>query len=282
MPELPEVEIIRSYLEPVLSGQALRKLELRREDIVSTWPKELPAHVIQGKELTTIDRKGKYLLFNFADEFTLLIHLRMTGKLLFLPSLPEEEQLQVMENKHTHALLHFPAGILAFNDVRRFGRLEIIQSDHSPTLPGGFLTLGPDAVGDEFTWQDLRDFAKHHSRISVKALLLDQRAVAGVGNIYADETLFRSAILPHRLAGEISDAEWQMVYQELRNVLFSSINAGGTSFRDYRNAGNREGTFKQFLQVYGRSGLPCVNCGSLLQTIKIAGRSTVFCPVCQK
>ncbi len=281
MPELPEVESIRLDLVPSLEGQILTKLELVRTDILRLWPEDLPTTTLDLRTLEAIKRHGKYLLFHFSGAYTLLIHLRMTGKLIYLPALPEEEQEALLHAKHTHALLHFTSGTLLFNDVRRFGRLTILKDSELATLPGGFNTMGPDALDSSFTWETLRTFAQAHPKMPVKSLLMDQRAVAGIGNIYADEALFHGAVRPMRPASSITDAEWQLLTSEMKRILLDATLQGGTSFRDYRKADNQMGQYASKLFVYGRAGEPCYTCGEQLASVVIGGRRSVYCPHCQ-
>ncbi|NCC82853.1 MAG: bifunctional DNA-formamidopyrimidine glycosylase/DNA-(apurinic or apyrimidinic site) lyase [Clostridia bacterium] len=281
MPELPEVETIRRNLQPVLCNNVLASLELRRMDIVQFWPQGLLVSVLEAQTLLRIDRHGKYLLFYFTGDLILMIHLRMTGKLLFLPGLSAEDQIKYTVDKHTHALLNFSSGTLIFNDVRRFGRLTVIEQAHLYSLPGGYNTSGPDAISDAFTPEILYNCAQRHAKMPVKSLLLDQSCVAGIGNIYADESLYRSHILPDRPSGSLSLPECTILQAAIKSILHKSIELGGTSFRDYRNAGNIKGAYLEHLMVYGKEGKFCQDCGQVLFSKVIGGRRSVYCISCQ-
>ncbi len=289
MPELPEVETIRLDLESYLRGATLTNLQLLSPDIFLGWPTDLALSSLEGKTLLSIDRLGKYLIFHFSGGLLLLVHLRMTGKLLYLPALPETERTRYLKDKHTHVLFTFTkpsAGeeeaLLLYHDVRRFGRLTLVLEEDLATLPGGFNELGPDALADTFNWTVLQGFANKHQKMPVKSLLLDQRAVAGIGNIYADECLFQAKIRPDRPASSLTELEWQTLTQEVVTILRQSIALGGTSFRDYRNASNEQGQYAAKLQVYSRAGAACFTCGQTLSSLMIGGRRSIYCEHCQK
>ncbi len=278
MPELPEVETIARGLRPRLTGARVLAVEV-------PGPHALPQGVetfrtrLLGRSITNVTRRGKALLLHFAGEpLTLAVHLRMTGR-LFLP-----DNGELLHDRHTHCrfLLHHDdcpqQQPLVYHDVRKFGTLQALLPAELAAWPF-FARLGPEPleIGPEaFT----AIFKNRKGRI--KALLLDQTVIAGIGNIYADETLFRAAIRPDAPARDLSRNRLGRLHATLREVLQEAIEACGSSISDYRDAQGHAGAFQNCFRVYGRGGKPCVTCGTALHTMKTAGRTTVFCPMCQR
>ncbi|SMP64881.1 DNA-(apurinic or apyrimidinic site) lyase [Desulfonatronum zhilinae] len=272
MPELPEVETIARGLRPLLTGRTV------------TGVTHIAAHLVKGGDLAQkvigrtirgVSRRGKLLFLNFPDQDVMAFHLRMTGRLGLMPSgLPPA--------LHVHLLLNLDDGTaLYFQDQRKFGTCGLFSSEELERWPF-YRDLGPEPLG-----LDLETFAKRisgekgRSKARIKALLLDQRIIAGIGNIYADESLFRAGIHPAAPANLIVPERLARLLDSLQSVLTEAIAAGGSSIRDYRTAAGLVGTFQNTFQVYGRGGLPCKQCGTPIQTAKIAGRTTCFCPSCQ-
>ena len=271
MPELPEVETIRRQAEPAIAGRVLETLEIPD----ARWceplaPVEL-ADALEGRAVEAVKRRGKYLIVEFADEVFLLMHLRMTGTLLIDPAeVPKYERVRFT----------FSGGrTLHFCDPRRFGTGQLALGE--PALDD-FLNerLGIEPLGDELTGTRMRALAAGR-RAPIKAFLLDQRRIAGVGNIYADEALFRAHIHPLRPAGSLSKMQYELLAQTVRDALTAGLNAGGATIDDFRHPDGVSGAFQNEFLVHLRKGEPCVNCGRTIVKFVAAGRGTYACEHCQ-
>lgn len=279
MPELPEVETIRRSLAPHLTGAVLRELRIFHPVVFSRHDDRRLA----PWRLVALRRRGKYLIIDLADPESgepgalLLIHFRMTGKLLCLAE-------GTPPAKHTHIRFSLTRDgkpfCLDFNDVRRFGRVSLLPP-FAETLDPGLASLGPEPLSDDWTLDRFLEQMRRHARTTVKALLLNQTVVAGVGNIYCDEALFRSGIHPARRVNTLSDEEARLLRDAVRHVLAEGIGHRGTTFRDYVDGLGARGFFQQELQVFRREGKPCRTCGTVIEKLTVAGRGTHVCPVCQ-
>jgi formamidopyrimidine-DNA glycosylase len=263
MPELPEVETIRRELEPLVVGRKLGDAWAFPHD------KFLPALDAAGAEIVGLRRVGKYLLFGLGDDRELVVHLGMTGSLRVGPASGDPYLRAWWE-------LDVPGEVLEFRDVRRFGRIRVVPMGE---YVGTLAVQGLDALDPTLTAEDLWRSVKA-SRRAIKTQLLSQRPLAGVGNIYADEALWLAKI--HPLKRSITRAQAAALLDALRLVLTASLDNGGTTLRDYRTVAGEEGRNQQRLKVYGRSGLPCVRCGTILRRTILDGRATAWCPTCQK
>lgn len=265
MPELPEVETIRRQLAPAVVGQR----------VVAAWtfgtPKFVAAPAAVGATITGLDRRGKYLLAALDDRRELVLHLGMTGRLWVTPEPVADPYLRAWWSLDG-------GGTLTFRDVRRFGRLAVVAAGDYATLPT-LARLGPEPFGPQFTAAGLHR-SLSRSTATVKTQLLSQRPVAGVGNIYADEALWRAAINP--AARRVGHERAAALHQALRDVLAASLANQGTTFRDYRTAAGETGANQFHLDCYGRAGLPCRRCGAALVRRVIDGRGTTWCPRCQR
>lgn len=271
MPELPEVETVRRSLEQLVLHKKITKVEIFKPSILALGD-EAAFAALAGRELAEIKRRGKYLLFQLDTPLLWVVHLRMTGKLLYHR---ETEPLQ----KHDHARLFFADGSeLVYNDTRAFGRFWL--TDDTAQV-GGLNSLGLEPLDAEFSTAYWQEKIKRRPKTQVKAALLDQTVVAGLGNIYADEVLFQAGVHPERPLGSLTEAENQRLTSAMREILLASIAQRGTTFRDYVDGNNEKGGYQEFLRVFQKQGQPCPNCGEPLQRIKVAGRSSYFCPVCQ-
>lgn len=272
MPELPEVETIRRQLVPVVEGRQLRALRI--DD--PRWcqplaPVDLQA-ALEGRVVEQLDRRGKYLIWRFEDDVSLLVHLRMTGTLLVDP--PAGTRYERV--RFTFADDRWQ---LAFCDARRFGTGELaIGAD----ALDAFLAqrLGVEPLGPAFTGAAMRAAAKGR-RAPVKAFLLDQRRIAGVGNIYADEALFRAQIHPLRPVGQLTGRQWDVLRDEIVAVLEAGIDAGGSTIDDFRHTDGVYGAFQHQFLVHNRLGEPCKVCGREIVKFVAAGRGTYVCETCQ-
>lgn len=274
MPELPEVETIVIGLRELIVGNTIHEIIVREADIVAFPTVEEFKKGLYKKCIKAVDRRGKYILLRIEGQKTLVIHLRMTGRLLVKPGKADYD-------KHTHIIFKLDNELdLRFHNIRKFGRMYLVDSDdYKPA--GGLATLGPEPLSEEFTLEVFKDQINKR-RTNIKSLLLNQSFIAGLGNIYVDESLFRAGISPQRRSDTLSEKEKQELYLAIRSVLRLSIKAGGTSFSDYLNARGEKGDFQNHLKVYQQEDEACSICGHKIIKEKIAGRGTRYCPVCQK
>lgn len=281
MPELPEVETVRRGLEPVLVGQRIVKADVRRPDLRWPFPPGLAAR-LTGSRITALRRRSKYLLADLEGGDTLIAHLGMSGRMLVSGAqIGAFHHAHPAPEKHDHVLLDLEGGArVTFNDARRFGSLDLWPTDglENHRLLAG---LGPEPLGNAFSGAHL--FTRTEGRFtSVKAVLLDQRTVAGLGNIYVCEALWRARVSPQRLARDVTPEEADGIAAAVRAVLLDAIAAGGSSLRDYRQADGELGYFQHTFAVYGREGEPCRrNDGGSVMRVVQSGRSSFFFPVCQ-
>jgi formamidopyrimidine-DNA glycosylase len=287
MPELPEVETVRRGLEPALAGARLVRVEARRPDL--RFP--LPDGFVQrltGARIERLDRRAKYLLAPLDRGDTLVMHLGMSGRFEVAGAKTarrpgEFHYAAPADPKHAHVVFETDGRArVTYFDPRRFGYMALIATDRLAAHPW-FAGLGPEPLGPDFTAAHLlRAFAGR--RQSVKASLMDQRIVAGLGNIYVCEALFRARISPLRPAGEIGARVLASLATAVRTVLDEAIHAGGSTLRDYAAADGALGYFQHLFSVYGREGQPCLRrgCPGVIERTVQAGRSTFYCPVCQR
>jgi len=271
MPELPEVETTVRGLARHLEGQRIARVAVNRPDLRRPFPPGL-VQQLTGATVTQMGRRAKYGLINTDRGETMIFHLGMSGRWRVEP-----ERLE----KHDHLVLETAAGhVLALNDARRFGSVDLIPTDALELWPQ-FAAMGPEPLGDEFSPAQLR--AAFRGRTApVKQLLLDQRIVAGLGNIYVCEGLFRAGIRPDKPAGRISLPALKRLVPAIRDVLTESIEAGGSTIRDYAQPSGELGYFAASWLVYGREGQACNTCGTPVTRLVQGGRSTFWCPKCQK
>lgn len=286
MPELPEVETVRRGLAPAMEGQRIALAEVRREGLRWPFPPGM-AQRLTGARVLRLGRRSKYVLADLDTGETLILHLGMSGRVtVAAPRGPEMlgefHHATGTLPAHDHVVLTMEGGTrITLNDPRRFGALDLAPTpavDQHPLLAG----LGPEPLGNEFHAGHLaQQFAGR--RAPIKAMLLDQRAVAGLGNIYVCEALFRAGIHPTRAAGRIGAARLDILTDTIRTVLAEAIEAGGSSLRDYRQADGELGYFQHTFRVYDREGQPCATpgCTGTVRRIVQSGRSTWFCPRCQ-
>lgn len=272
MPELPEVETIVRDLRPRLAGRAITALRVLPGNptlVRGGTPASLEAE-LRGSRIESIGRRGKYLLFALDNGCTLAVHLRMTGSLLHrAPDAPADA--------YTRAVLSLDDGTeLRFADLRKFGTLHLVAGQSE--APGA---LGPEPLGDDFSPRYLAARARGRTA-PAKSFLLNQAIVAGVGNIYADEALFAAGIDPRRPAGELRRRELARLHAAIREVLEAGIRHRGVSFRNYVDAEGNAGANQTHVRVFRRTGQPCDVCATAIERVKLAGRSTHFCPRCQR
>ena len=281
LPELPEVETVRRGLLPHLEGQRIARAEVRRPDL--RWP--LPVDLVQvltGATVTALRRRSKYLLADLDRGGTLLMHLGMSGRMLVEGgSLGDFHRDPAILPRHDHVVLVTDGGAtITFNDARRFGMVDLIREGSAHPLLDH---LGPEPFDEAFTSAYLAA-AFAGRKVPVKQALLDQRIVAGLGNIYVSEALHRAGIDPRRAAGRIGAARIAALVGHIRDVLTDAIAAGGSSLRDHRQASGELGYFQHSFRVYDREGAPCPTpgCTGTIRRIVQGGRSSFFCPLCQR
>ena len=270
MPELPEVETSKRGISPHIVDKAVQDVQLRHTQLRWPIPQDLLAH-IKNEKIISIDRRAKYLLFNFATG-TMLIHLGMSGNLRICP-------LNTTVQKHDHMDILFADCLLRFTDPRRFG--AILWLGQHPEQSNLLSKLGPEPLSDKFTSEHLYIAAKGR-KLPVKQFIMDQSVVTGVGNIYATEALFQAGINPTRGAGNISQKRYQVLVEAIKEILQKAIKQGGTTLKDFVGGDGKPGYFQQTLHVYGKAGEKCEVCETPLKTVKLAGRTTVYCPQCQR
>ena len=286
MPELPEVETVRRGLEPVLTGARLTRVRQNRPDLRFPFPDRF-AERLEGAVVERIDRRAKYLLMPLSTGETWVSHLGMTGRFtLDGEQLGEFEEAAPIAGKHEHvSLCAVRAGTttrVGFADARRFGFMNLIPTAEVEAHPW-FAGLGPEPLGNGFSAAHLAE-AFFGKKQNIKVSLLDQRNVAGLGNIYVCEALYRARISPLIAAGKVSKPRLETLAAVVRDVLNEAILAGGSTLKDFANADGGQGYFQHRFDVYGREGKPCLadGCGGVIKRTVQAGRSTFWCPGCQK
>ena len=265
MPELPEVETTKRGIEPYLRNQTIEKIKVRNNKLRIPFNQSLAKNII-NTEIKEIKRRAKYIIFEFSNSFSIVIHLGMTGNL--------RVSKQIKYLKHDHIIFYLSSGnVLIYNDVRRFGLIQVYRTNES------FFLLdnnGPDPFEKGANADYLFNKIKN-STASIKSILLNHKVISGIGNIYASEILFATNISPTRKGKEVSYDECKKILKESKKILLKAIKAGGTTLNDYFNAESKPGYFKIQLKAYGRDGEKCSNCESKILKITQNGRSTYFC-----
>ena len=271
MPELPEVETTVRGLARYLDGERLARVETRRADLRRPFPPDL-VQVLTGATVTGLGRRAKYGLIHTDRGQTMVFHLGMSGRWRIEP-----DEI----GKHDHLVLETGSGhTLALCDPRRFGSVDLVETERLEAWPP-FAALGPEPLGAELTASYLKE-ALSGRAAAIKLMLLDQRIVAGLGNIYVCEALFRAAIAPAKAAGKVTGPALQRLVPEIKSVLREAIEAGGSTLRDYAQPDGELGYFSKRFDVYDREGQPCVRCGAPIKRMVQGGRSTWYCGKCQK
>lgn len=272
MPELPEVETIRRDLLPLVAGRTITEATIspNAPRLVQLMPPPEFCRQVAGRRIEDISRRGKYLLLHLSDGLYWIVHLRMTGRLFHREDV-------CPEGPHLRATFRLDdGGWLCFVDLRKFGTMWLVDD------PGLVVSkLGPEPLSDEFTVGHLRRVLKRRAA-PVKGVLLDQAAIAGIGNIYADEACFNAGINPKRAANKVSKAKAEALHAGVRRALLDALGDRGSSFSDYVDGSGRSGAHQLKVKVFRRTGDPCYVCGTPIRRIKVGGRSTHFCPKCQR
>jgi formamidopyrimidine-DNA glycosylase len=283
VPELPEVETVRRGLEPVLAGKRIERAEVRRPDLRWPFPPRL-AERLTGARVKALGRRSKYLLADLEGGETLIMHLGMSGRMLVSGAqLGAFHHAHPAPEKHDHVVLDVEGGArITFNDARRFGAMDL-WSTAELEAHRLLARLGPEPLGNGFNAAYLAERLAGRAT-SVKAVLIDQRVVAGLGNIYVCEALWRARVSPLRLARDVTEPEAEALVAAVRAVLEEALAAGGSSLRDYRRADGELGYFQHSFKVYDREGERCPRrrCGGTVMRVVQSGRSSFYCPVCQR
>ncbi|MFC4075742.1 DNA-formamidopyrimidine glycosylase [Salinithrix halophila] len=274
MPELPEVETVRRTLETLVIGKTVEDVTVGLPRIVKEPPDpELFRGMLKGETIQGVGRRGKFLRL-FFDSWVLVSHMRMEGKY-------RVTSWEAPVEKHTHVQFHFTDGTeLRYRDVRQFGTMHLYPLGEELNRPP-LMKLGPEPLSETFTLEGFQQ-AMAGRRTSIKALLLNQEFLSGLGNIYVDEVLFASGIHPDRRVETLAEEEVKRLFDSIRSVLMKAVEAGGSSVRSYVNGMGEMGMFQLQIQVYGRKEEPCHRCGHPIERIVVAGRGTHLCPRCQR
>lgn len=279
MPELPEVEVVARTIRPEIQNKVISKVEVYWPRIVK-YPDDVEQFKLQleGERIGEIRRTGKYLRIEIGDRYELVVHFRMTGK--FKRLTPEQRH-----DKHNHFYFYFEGEEegLAYHDVRKFGDIFLVPKNKYEVIKG-LHTAGVDPLSTEFTYPTFKSLIKNKKR-KIKALLLDQSVITGLGNYLCDEVLWfpeAKGVHPATSAHLLTERQRKKIYERILEVIAASIRTGGNSFRNFSYGDGLKGEFKQMLKVYGRKGEPCFNCGTAIAKTIVGGRSTHYCPKCQK
>jgi formamidopyrimidine-DNA glycosylase len=287
MPELPEVETVRRGLHELIIGRQIKK-------VVHDTPKSFPnaANDVEsfliGAKIIDVRRRAKVLLIDLSTDYTLVIHLKMTGQLVFRADTiafgaghPNDSLIGDLPDKSTRVTMQFEdESNLYFNDQRKFGWMRLLPSIEVPNID--FMQkVGPEPLDKEFTAKQFTERFTRRARSPIKAALLDQTVVAGVGNIYADESLWGAKLHPLTKVAEVTKQQFTLLYTELRDVMNLAIEKGGSTDKNYVNAEGKRGSYMDFARVFRREGKPCPRCGTIIIKFKAAGRGTHICPNCQ-
>jgi formamidopyrimidine-DNA glycosylase len=288
MPELPEVETVRRGLEKLIIGKNIISVS-------SDWQKSLPItehqinEYIIGHEILSIGRRGKLLILGLDNEMSLLIHLRMTGQMVYRSKTykfgaghPNDSLIGKLPDKSTRVIIKLNNGSnLFFNDQRKFGFINLSQNSKINKIP--FLKkMGPEPLSKDFNYEVFKEQLHQRMKSQIKAVLLDQKVIAGIGNIYADESLWMAKIHPLQKVSDISEAKLKSLYKSIIEVLELSIEKGGSTDRNYVDAEGKKGSYINFARVFRREGKECYRCGKTIIKIRAAGRGTHLCPNCQR
>jgi len=288
VPELPEVETIKRGLGKNIVGKKIADFDCDWQKAINYPLKEYKSKV-RGLQIKDVKRRAKMLILNLSKDWNILVHLKMTGQLVcgsktkcVVGGHPIEEGYDCLPNRFTHATFtFFDQSHLYFNDIRKFGWLRLF-TDEELAEELAKLNLGPEPLSSEFTLAYLKGILSKRSNNKIKQFLMDSSNVVGVGNIYSDEVCFYAKVKPTRLVKTLEMPEIKLIYKGIKKILADSIKLQGTTFSNYRNAQGETGAFSKKLKAYGRYGQKCKICGTKIKKIKIGGRTSSFCPQCQK
>jgi len=293
MPELPEVETIKNQLKEKIIGKTIKGVEVKLPKMIKGMEAKEFIAKVKGAKIKDISRRAKLLIISLSNGYSLLIHLKLTGQIIYCQKFPEGKN-----QKYSHLIYYFSDGsVLSHNDLRQLGYVKLVKTAN---LPEFFLKekFGPEPLEKDFTLEKFKEIlgkkviqkmklernppkSRSAGRRRIKPLLMDQSFIAGVGNVYANEVCFCAGVLPTREAGDFKDKEIKKLYQCLINILQEAIRLRGTSADTYVDLHGRKGKYLPKLKVYGREGKKCLNCQSKIKRIVLAGRGTFYCPRCQ-
>jgi formamidopyrimidine-DNA glycosylase len=287
MPELPEVETVRRGLEALIIGKKVKAATSDNPKSFPNAPQDVASFLV-GATIQDINRRAKLLMIGLSSGYSLLVHLKMTGQLVYVDESvrfgaghPNESLVQALPDRSTRVTISFEDGsTLYFNDQRKFGWVRLMPTIEVPNID--FMKkVGPEPLEADFTATQFAQRFTRRARTNIKAALLDQTVVAGIGNIYADEALWGAQVHPQRLVSSMSEDDFERTYTEARAVMNLSIEKGGSSNKNYVNAEGKRGSYMDFARVFRREGLACPRCGTTIEKIRVAGRGTHICPTCQ-
>ncbi len=271
MPELPEVETIKRQLNKRIKGKQIKKVEIRLRKFVK-YPLKKFEKLVVGAKIGNIARRAKLLIIGLSSNFCLVVHLKLSGQLIFNGQI----------NKHTHLIYYFTDGTkLIHNDLRQFGFVKVVPKSELDD----FLKkekFGPEPLTKEFTLKLFKELLAKRKKSKIKPLLMDQKFIAGIGNIYSDEILFYAKVLPTRKVSSLKSAEIKRIFEQIKNILTLALKKKGSSNRDYFDANGKKGNFAPLQRIYQRENQPCSKCKTKVKRIKLNSRSAHFCPKCQK
>jgi len=278
MPELPEVETIRGQLDKLLAGKEIKSVKVSLPKMVKLSLVKFQKAVV-GAKINCVLRRAKILIVELSNGSSILIHLKLSGRLIFRQ---QREKLRAQDTKWNHLLYEFSDGSRLFhNDMRQFGYVKLVETDKL----GDFFVkekLGPEPLNYDFTPDDFSALLKKRPNVKIKQFLMDPSSIAGIGNIYSDEILFFTKIHPFRKVKDLKAGEAKKIFAGIKKILSEALKYKGSSENDYLDAFGREGEYVPRLKVYGRQGQKCKNCGGIIQRLKMNGRSAHFCPKCQR
>ncbi|MGI9027798.1 MAG: bifunctional DNA-formamidopyrimidine glycosylase/DNA-(apurinic or apyrimidinic site) lyase [Candidatus Saccharimonadales bacterium] len=289
MPELPEVETVRIGLSELLPGKSVIAAASDTAKSFPNAPEDVQAFVI-GAHVVQVRRRAKVLLIDLSSEYTLVIHLKMTGQMVYRSNdkferfgagHPNNSLINELPDRSTRVIIEFADSKLFFNDQRKFGWVRLMPTVEVDNLDF-FKKVGPEPLSADFTAPQLAERLQRRKNTSIKAALLDQTVIAGIGNIYADESLWGAKIHPATLVKDVSAAKLKVLFTEIQYVLKLAIEKGGSTDKNYVNAEGKRGSYLDFARVFRREKLPCPRCGTTIVKSRVAGRGTHTCPNCQK
>lgn len=276
MPELPEVETIKKQLGKKLKGKKIKNIKILSAKIIKAPLNNFRRAVLNAK-IKDIRRRAKLLIISLSNGYSLLIHLKMTGQLIYSDSKIRNNKLE----KHARLIFYFAGqSRLIYNDLRKFGYIKLIKTEKITELLDK--EYGPEPLGKNFTFSALKNLLLKKPRTRIKQFLMDQKNISGIGNIYADEILYSAEVLPTRKISTLKENETKKIYHGIKSILTDAIKLRGSSVNNYLDSYGRAGEFHLKLKAYSRAGQPCLKCKTKIQKIKLNGRGTHFCPKCQK
>ncbi len=287
MPELPEVETVRRGLSELIIGKVVKA---EAHDTAKGFPNTSDdvSRFLVGATITDVRRRAKVLMIDLSTKYSLIIHLKMTGQLVFVGETrfgaghPNDSLVNELPDKSTRVTLTFTDETkLFFNDQRKFGWMRLMPTVEIPNID--FMQkVGPEPLSEDFSSKEFMQRFARRGKTNIKAALLDQSVVAGIGNIYADESLWGAKIHPKRLVNTITEQEFELLFHEMREVMNLAVEKGGSSNHTYVNAEGKKGSYMDFARVFRREGLACPRCGTTIEKLRVAGRGTHICPFCQQ